>query len=123
MPKNFGIKPKLESLSNMSRELKFRIYVPQDKGFVYFGLQDYPQGIYGAVSEPMQFTNRHDRNGKEIYEDDIVERVYDKYRYQVVYDLSDSAYICIDKNGDDVFLADYDFNIIGNIHENAELLK
>lgn len=80
-----------------------------------------PTSKYHETTPIMQFTGRHDRNGKEIYEDDIVERVYDKRRYRVIYNLSDLAYTCVYQGGDEL-LCDYDFNVIGNYYENPELL-
>jgi len=57
----------------VNREIKFRIYCFATKEFQYFSLRDgYPQGIYGGVSEPQQYTGMHGWNDKEIYEGDIV---------------------------------------------------
>ena len=84
----------------------------------------------------MQFTGLKDRNGKEIYEGDII-----KYHYfyfadgseiekehvcSVKYDDSFANFDAMDKEGFAHFLgnaSDDGIEIIGNIHENPELLQ
>lgn len=66
----------------MSRVIKFRAYSFFDKAFRYFGVEDYPQGIYGGLSEPQQFTGLTDSKGREIWEGDIVRYYTPERSYQ-----------------------------------------
>ena len=60
----------------MSRELKFRVYIPDHEKYSYFELGnfDYSDRYLYQHSYPVQqYTGLTDKNGREIYEGDIVE--------------------------------------------------
>lgn len=75
--------------------------------------------------ELMQFTGLYDKNGKEIYEGDIV-RVMDSTLAMVKYSDDRGAYYldCEKKIGDVGLICQYDtIKRVGSIHENPELLE
>lgn len=69
-------------------------------------------------SHVMQFTGLHDKNGKEIYEGDIVTDGVGKYK--IVYDLKLAGYqpYCIFRDDPENYC-----EVIGNIYENPELIS
>ena len=80
----------------------------------------------------MQFTELLDKNGKEIYEGDIVSFGKDYFDVDMLgkvywYDKTAGFFIHrFDAEGqieEEVLISDYDIEIIGNIYENPELLE
>lgn len=67
-----------------------------------------------------QCTGLRDQNGKLIYEGDVVQ--VEGYNYPVRWD-NDNAYFEVDDYGQNAYLNYNDLEVIGNIHENKELLN
>lgn len=132
------------------REIKFRIWDPKHKEMVPpegegFTLGDFAMGLYpiGLCNESsfrddlvlMQYTGLEDKNGKSIYEGDILDKSYHNlsvYTGKGVVELGEGS----DSDGwnheswlgwkaGDSSLLDVhnEASVLGNIYENPELLE
>ena len=127
------------------RELKFRAWFPEriecypieldgkrsPANMHYFGLFDHA-GELRDDAIIMQYTGLKDKNGKEIYEGDIVNLIPDGYvselakvewdgsHAQWIYRRISSLEIA---NGTGVYIQWKPVEVIGNIYENSELLE
>ena len=114
----------------MSREIKFRAWSRKDGTMrVVAQLLDGARrlrivGFEGTIEtslaedvELMQYTGLRDKNGRELYEGDIVTDGYrEKYgRYDVEWDGDSHAWSFCSTDGREL-------EVIGNIYENPELL-
>jgi|SRR5882762_2029914 len=122
----------------MLREFKFRAWDKTNNGMLYEGFGILSIGlIFGHTNlekivdyknlEIMQFTGFLDKNGKDIYEGDIV-KSKDRYLYSGGYEIYVVEWQEKVKNHNDYpneisgYLIGRDAEIIGNIYENPELL-
>jgi hypothetical protein len=113
----------------MNREIKFRGWDKALKEMSYTPLHSISfNGTlnYGNADftdypiEIMQFTGLHDKNGKEIYEGDIVEYEFAPCGLQRGEFIFNEGTFYLKGTGK---FRPYDCEIIGNIYENTELLK
>ncbi|WP_240522338.1 YopX family protein [Bacillus thuringiensis] len=115
------------------REIKFRGLIGEDFIFSECVFQDNDvwrilspnDDNWWACLEPQQFTGLKDKNGKEIYEGDIVE--YDGWFYIIKWDEEETGFYMHDKNNyEDDHLRMIDISVgevMGNIYENQNLIK
>ncbi len=127
----------------MNDRFKFRVWgISQKKFENKKTVEDARIGFLPEVSSNYiveQCTGLKDKNGRLIYEGDIIKEIpkelciasyfYDEYTYKVVFWYGRFGYTALDVNyaeqGDtfDFEFAKYDYKVIGNIHENPELLE
>lgn len=107
------------------REIKFRAwYKSMRYSDRYKPISDFFAVHVDAGDEKiMQFTGLLDKNGKEIYEGDIVQRgiiVFHNGKFQGNYYESGGG---LAETWEDDLYNERGIEVLGNIHENPELLK
>ena len=139
------------------REIKFRAWDKEEKEMCVFefkkmcfkGIWDLKPRLKNFIPETlMQYTGLHDRNGKEIYEGDIIRILYtdwnsqclgtEKQKKMTLNDYLKSIShvgVCVFRDGgfgiefwkdhvNSIFEGEHGRKVvIGNIHENPEIIK
>lgn len=120
--------PKFRAWDKENKEMLFVRQI--DFMFEKVVLECYEQFFIDEV-ELMQYTGLRDKNGREIYEGDVVryECCFESYVEEVIYDDKHCNFGTIDKDEKtfsfDALISDFDvdcFEVVGNKYENLELL-
>jgi uncharacterized phage protein (TIGR01671 family) len=112
------------------RQIKFRVFYPQEKTMLIPEIFNMASvGIDGG--EWLQYTGKNDKNGKEIFEGDLCRACFrdrEGFHYKQGKIVMDDYMWCLDTmDGEDehqIYSINrlHDWEVLGNIYENPELL-
>lgn len=120
------------------REIKFRFYSKVEKNMIYASLDDFVKHFGFEYNLPihmselnafdyphyMQYTGQIDKNGADIYENDIVSMDGESCKGVVKWLDEDCMFVVVYHEKIGFYeTPGYWFQVIGNIHDNPELLE
>lgn len=114
------------------REIKFRGWYGKDKGMLEPQFNGFINNIFATEAGIyMQYTGLKDVNGKEVFEGDIVTHEDGEYWFVAVVEWMEYEFCFrIIKPFEDIYDFDdwyengtLDVQVVGNIHDNPELLE
>lgn len=113
------------------REIKFRAWFVEDKEMDECTRIDLPNQTHHDKVITMQYTGLKDKNGKEIYESDVIKFSSDWDEHEVVVEFYGGGFrFGKELKGelginDDSCIPDFncEYEVIGNIYESPELLE
>ncbi|WP_064611181.1 YopX family protein [Streptobacillus moniliformis] len=115
-------KNKMVEVSIVRFNSKFIEYFEVDED----GILRFKTSLFEDI-EFMQYTNIKDMNGKEIYEGDIIENNVIDFRSDVSFSKKSASFVMKNNLGTEFHLekemVKREFQIIGNIYENKDLIK
>lgn len=107
------------------REIKFRVWDKEDKTFYYQNEQKlgsfFDHTVYPIGDNIVQqFTGLKDKEGKDVYEGDIIEDFFgDRRKVEFV----NGGFWCSYPNGEHYLPMEDKMEVIGNVCENPELIS
>ena len=123
----------------MNREIKFRGKQVDNGEWVYgyywrdnstrkykitINLQDDNFCCHEVIIDTVgQFTGLTDKKGNEIYEGDMVQHNAWDYPFEVIFHQEKARFVCKMKTGLTQYIDYENIQLVGNIHDNPELIK
>lgn len=125
----------IERLEEIKSRYMFRAWDYEQKKMFYSKMEQFDDSLnfrfgHFDTEEPvyMQFTGLYDKNGKEIYEGDLLKHPVGVVA-EIKYDNDIASFVAVYTENDDIEMNHLDKKIIskcevvGNIYENPELLE